>query len=157
MDHMEDAISEYAGMGRTYRAIFKARQKRRGSRSIYVFPEIVKHSSTFHHSLKDLLLLTPDQYLNQNVFINYFNDPSCVFQARLTCISQSGQYRLENIVYRGDSWYKTNKLGTLSYNYWFHMNCTTRIYVDNCHCTALKCQCHVGLEYTKHDLTPILT
>ena len=120
--------------------------------------DIVNTDFTFHHKLKDLLSLRLDQYYNQRIFIKYFGNINAQFQGRLTTIGQSGYFRIENIIYRGDTHYKKHSFGNnLGYYYWFHLNATRRIYIDNCHCRKNFCYCHDGLNNSDQDLTNILT
>eukprot|EP01084_Bolivina_argentea_P270721 460404_1 len=65
--------------------------------------------TVFHNTLSYLLAFKFDKLLNKRICIN-----NGEIKGKLTCISQSGQYKLEQILYKHKS--------TMQYSYWFHIN-----------------------------------
>eukprot|EP01084_Bolivina_argentea_P022265 41376_1 len=91
---------------------------------------VVDTDAAFHYDLKYLLSLKQDHFLGEEMYIKYFNDDSCQFKGTLVCISNSGQYKLSNITYCGIETYKKTHLHLITDSFWFHMNCTQKIYIN---------------------------
>lgn len=142
-----------------YAGLYKHRQNRLFSKSNTISPDIVNHDFKFHHSLKQLLSLNTDQYLNRKVFIKYYGDNDAQIEGKLTCISASGYYRIEELRWRGPSTYKNKNFeyALKSYSTWLHFNSTRKIYLYSSKCNNVNCKCHDELDQTQSDITPIFT
>eukprot|EP01084_Bolivina_argentea_P223271 377801_1 len=129
--------------------------------------DVVNIDFTFHNDLKYLLSIKPDMFLGETVFIKYWEDARGQFEGKLTCISQSGQYLLDDIVFRGGPEnHKCELIGPYAIKKkrrkWFHMNCTQNIYINNCQCSSKFnfCKCHNEDDEKKvieNDITYIIT
>ena len=132
---------------------------------------------TFAHSFKQLSSLDADAFLGLRVFVEYFAD-AYQLQGILTCLGNSGQFRLDDVQLRGYAYghlrrdegccyrelrqrlaYDLDDLATDSApESWFHLTSTRKVYVDCCECTEARCRCHsrYQLEGTRWDITSLV-